>query len=252
MLGRKSAVLTQLTGYCKTPSNLAVWQTSWFFLPRLKSIHWSALTSTFPAAGCSSYYPGSLPSHVEAIHLTLAWNETAGSKFSVAERLAGTGFWERMVSFTCKAEPSRSDTWLQCTGPMEKLRKVDLEASVITLCPMSNAIEHVSCLGHRQLDFYCSFFGLKPPSLNTMVLACPGSLRISLGHCKLNPKIVKVSAGTLHAPQLRRLWSENLYALSLKVSKVDLSDFDSSGLPPGAVMVSKFEKPGHTFEWTKM
>ncbi|KAK9867932.1 hypothetical protein WJX84_003080 [Apatococcus fuscideae] len=36
----------------------------------------------------------------------------------------------------------------------------------------------------------------------------------------LKSKDRAMQSSTLHAPQLRRLWSENLYALSLKVSKI--------------------------------
>lgn len=236
---------------------MASWQAAWFFMPKLRSVQWTAPTSAFPHQSESASDCGGVPPQIVTIALGLVWRASCeyekqhGNYFNIT-RLATSGMQQRITSFTCLcSDEDDPDTRLSCTNSLPRCHSITLRAGIVEVAPTSRALQHLEVIGIRRVTFYNA--RIRIPSslpLAVLTLASHGIMELQLDEkLVVDPCKVSLAAQSLHAPRFPLLVSGALRELLLCIKDPSHSCIDLTTLPQGARASSRIDKGGYRFDW---
>ena len=263
VVAQKAAAIEHLTGHSKSAVNMASWQATWFCMPKLCSIRWSAFTSTFPVQGRPlTRDQGHVPPQIVNLELSLAYSasedpdsdeEGHQKRFSISN-LAPSGLAGSLTSLQCIIDRQDLDSHIICDHPLTKCRSIKLEAGQVLVVPVCRNIEVIG----SSVAFYNDWFmGCARPPLDVLSLTSLDQLRLALDPSwdehqsnDLHPRKIVPVAGILDVLEFQELVSSSLAVLSLSIANPSRSHRDLSSLPQGATSSSCLDKTGYRFDWS--
>ncbi|KAK9825115.1 hypothetical protein WJX74_010132 [Apatococcus lobatus] len=258
-IAQRASAIQHLTGHSISPVNMASWQATWFFMPKMRSIRWSAFTSTFPVHPRHLIRDqGRVPPHIVNIELSLTWysdpedssseEEDYQKKFSISS-LAPSGLAGSLTLLQCNMNRQDLDSHITCDHPLPKCRSIKLEAGHVVVLPICRNIE---VIGSSVAFYNRRFWGCAKLPMDVLSLTSLDHLRFCLDQsCDVQPRKIVLIARSLRVPAFQELVSSSLAVLSLSIANPSRSRIDLSSLPQGATSSSCLDGSGYHFDWSR-
>ena len=261
VVARKASAVRTLFGHSQNSEDMASWQSAWFFMPHLHTISWSASTSAFPDP--QTIYPrgdnrNGVPNQVVNIAISLEWDyeyeRKIGNEFHTG-RLYHGKLAEHITSFRCTAADEDGDTKIFCRRAMPKCCSIELRASMVEISPVSMMLKHLDVCGSTSIYFLGNPLyvkvGLGRLPMTMLNLTTQGEMKLELGDQReVHPCDMRLAAKSLQAPDIGKLLSSTLTALSVHIKDPIHSLLDLSSLPHGSRSSSCIDESGYQLHWS--